>query len=150
NSTLFYRYDNTAQNADTYTGTATGLLSQRNNVTFNVNNPVSQTWSPQQNLYIDSQATIPYTGQTDVNQIYFKSSEQGVYNYTITATSSAGCDVTGTMEVTVETAISAPTGDTTQTLEDGDTLADLVVNGTDLVWYANAELTQQIADTTFV
>src|SRR5690606_27174557 len=45
-------------------------------------------------------------------------------------------------------AVAAPTGDTTQTLENGATLADLVVNGTNLVWYADADLTQVIPTTT--
>src|SRR5690606_10781588 len=59
-----------------------------------------------------------------------------------------GCTVSDDITIAVGAAITAPTGDATQTLEDGDTLADLVVNGTDLVWYADADLTQEIADTT--
>src|SRR5690554_4588520 len=148
NSTLFYRYDGTAHTADTYTGTATAMLSKRNNVTFSISNPVTITWTPQQNLYIDSAATIPYTAQTDGTLLYFKSSTQGTFNYTLTATTPAGCETSGEVEVVVNPAVAAPTGDTTQTLENGATLADLVVNGTNLVWYADADLTQVIPTTT--
>src|SRR5690606_15565620 len=46
------------------------------------------------------------------------------------------------------TMLTAPTGDAAQSLILGDSLADLEVAGTGLVWYADADLTDEIADTT--
>src|SRR5690606_4096596 len=44
----------------------------------------------------------------------------------------------------------APTGDAVQTVTEGTTLAGLEVNGTNLAWYADAELTQPLPTTTVV
>src|SRR5690554_1245064 len=44
--------------------------------------------------------------------------------------------------------IIAPTGETTQTLTEGQTLADLVVEGANLTWYSDASLTEEIPATT--
>src|SRR5690606_8725724 len=44
--------------------------------------------------------------------------------------------------------VTAPTGDTVQTVADGSTLADLAVNGTNLSWFEDADLTQSIPATT--
>src|SRR5690606_17788517 len=44
--------------------------------------------------------------------------------------------------------LTTPTGATAQTLESGDTLADLDVTGDDLVWYADETLTSVIPNTT--
>src|SRR5690554_868963 len=46
--------------------------------------------------------------------------------------------------------VTAPTGDTVQTVADGSTLADLTVNGTNLSWFEDADLTQSIPATTVV
>src|SRR5690554_1877823 len=43
--------------------------------------------------------------------------------------------------------ITAPVGDAIQTLDLGDTLADLDVTGTDLTWYSDATLTTEVAET---
>src|SRR5690606_23700570 len=43
-----------------------------------------------------------------------------------------------------------PTGAATQEMDADQTLADLVVSGTNLVWYADAALTQELANTTVV
>src|SRR5690606_27879604 len=44
--------------------------------------------------------------------------------------------------------VTAPTGDTVQTVADGSTLADLVVGGANLTWYSDASLTEEIPATT--
>src|SRR5690606_4068432 len=44
--------------------------------------------------------------------------------------------------------LTTPTGATAQTLESGDTLADLDVTGDDLVWYADAALTTVLPNST--
>src|SRR5690606_16637044 len=43
--------------------------------------------------------------------------------------------------------VPAPTGDTAQTLNDGQTLADLIVEGENLQWYADEDLTQPLEET---
>src|SRR5690606_13456781 len=104
------------------------------------------TWSPLTGLFTDAAGTVPYTGTPEF-AVYASPSA----NTTYTATATNGvCVYTDTVEVTVTPAPTAPTGATTQTLENGDSLADLVVNGTNLVWYADAALTQVIPNTTQV
>jgi|ADGO01.1.fsa_nt_gi hypothetical protein len=44
--------------------------------------------------------------------------------------------------------VATPTGETTQTLTEGQTLADLVVGGANLTWYSDASLTEEIPATT--
>lgn len=46
--------------------------------------------------------------------------------------------------------VTIPLGETEQTIEEGGTLADLAVIGDNLTWYADAELTQELPDTTEV
>lgn len=52
--------------------------------------------------------------------------------------------------LTIETAAdpcdeyTAPNGETTQTIDEGQTLADLVVEGENLTWYADEELTEEV------
>src|SRR5690606_6047967 len=43
--------------------------------------------------------------------------------------------------------VPAPTGDEAQTLTEGQTLADLVVEGENLQWYADADLTEALEET---
>jgi len=52
-----------------------------------------------------------------------------------------------TLVVTCPTIV-VPTGEANQTFTYGQTIADLVVNGNNLVWYADAELTTTIPNTT--
>ena len=51
------------------------------------------TWSPQTNLYVDSAATIPYTGQNSLT-VYHTSSTSGTSVYTATMTAPSGCSAT--------------------------------------------------------
>src|SRR5690606_854422 len=44
--------------------------------------------------------------------------------------------------------VMVPTGDTEQVLNEGDTLANLEVDGENLVWYVDEDLTEEIEDTT--
>src|SRR5690606_34381065 len=118
------------------------------NVLLTGNFQYDVTWSPINNLFIDAEGTIPYTEGTNSPIVYFMSENAASFNYTATAANDLGCEATSMVTVTVNPAMAAPTGDTTQTLENGDTLADLVVNGTNLVWYADADLTQVIPTTT--
>ncbi len=117
----------------------TGTLSlKRLNTTFdwtsNVANPI--TWSPTTNLYTDVSGTVPYTG-TNASTVYFKSNTVGTTSYTATATSVNTCTQSASVSVTVTTTV-APTGTSPQTFNAGQTLADLVVTGSNIVWYASA------------
>lgn len=49
-----------------------------------------------------------------------------------------------------DTLLPTPIGETTQTLLEGQTLADLIVEGDNLTWYADAELTTELPETTEV
>src|SRR5690606_26999033 len=108
------------------------------------------TWEPATNLYTDAAATVPYVSGEYAQVVYFKPTAQGDVTYTATSSTEFGCTVSDAITIAVGPAIVAPTGATTQTLENGDSLADLVVNGTNLVWYADAALTQAIPTTTQV
>ncbi len=54
--------------------------------------------------------------------------------------------------VEVQVTVNAPTvtGDTTQIYNEGDTLADLDITGTGIVWYADVQLTQVLPETTLL
>ncbi|SFQ65507.1 Ig-like domain-containing protein [Flavobacterium akiainvivens] len=70
----------------------------------------------------------------------------GVYfvSQTVNGCESARAEV----NVTVTNTPTAPVGNATQDFEEGDTLADLDVTGTGLVWYADEDLTDELpADT---
>lgn len=68
--------------------------------------------------------------------------------YTVRATNTTtGCFTEEIVEVTVNT-VAAPTGNAFQTLSEGQTLADLVVNGENLIWYSDDNLQEQIPSTT--
>jgi len=52
------------------------------------------------------------------------------------------------IDITVTAAPDTPTGEANQTFNAGQTIADLVVNGDNLVWYSNQGLTTTIPNTT--
>lgn len=104
-------------------------------ITGTVNSDV--TWSPEAELYLDAEATQPYTGQ-ETSLVYAK----GVTNivYTATATNGFGCEATQEIEVDV-VSVEIPTGDAVQEIT-GDTAAfisDIVVVGNNIVWYATLQ-----------
>ncbi len=68
--------------------------------------------------------------------------------YTVRATNTTtGCFTEETVEVTVNS-VAVPTGETEQTLTEGQTLADLIVEGENLTWYSDEALQNQISATT--
>ncbi len=126
-----YNYDNLAA----ATGTAS---TKRFNATFNVEAQTETTWSPVTNLYTDADATIAYTEDTNATVVYFKSDVAVTETYTVTSTSSAGCSVSSTVDVTVDV-VAAPTVDNADvTLCDGATVAELMATGDNIQWYAAA------------
>ncbi len=106
------------------------------------------TWSPATNLYTDAAGTIPYVGGTNAPIVYFLGNG-GSYSYTASSASSTGCQTSESIDVTVTDAPDAPAALSPQTLNGGQTLADLVVTATgSLTWYSDAGLTNQISSTT--
>ena len=59
-------------------------------------NPTSITWSPHEGLYIDEDATIPYAGE-NLATVY--AMPEHSETYTVTATSSVGCETTAEVEI---------------------------------------------------
>jgi hypothetical protein len=107
------------------------------------------SWSPATNLYTDSAATTPYVSGDATSVVYFKGSTAGNQDYTVTSTTAAGCENSGTITVTVNETPDAPVATSPQELNEGQTLADLAVTATgDLTWYADAALTIEVPSTT--
>jgi len=67
--------------------------------------------------------------------------------YTLTVTTEEGCSSVHTVVVT-EIHTDMPEGYALQILNEGQTLEDVVVSGTDLTWYSDEELTTEIPSTT--
>lgn len=62
-------------------------------------------------------------------------------------TYSLDLQVTGILDVGLNTVVAAPTGDTTQDLSIGDTVAQLVATGTAIQWYSSAVSYSALAGT---
>lgn len=82
--------------------TSTGGAAQADRpvISFEYNSPNSITWSPASNLFIDTNATIPYTTGNIASTVYAKISNTATY--TATATNSVGCTSTATTTVNVD------------------------------------------------
>jgi len=119
------------------------------NVILTGNFQYDVTWSPIDNLFIDADATIPYTEGANNPIVYFMSANANTFNYTATTLNELGCDTTSVITITVN-GITTPTGTANQTVVEGTTLADLAVVGENLVWYADEALTNEIPATTEV
>ena len=99
-STRWYRVDNaSAATVDAYSGTASNTYSQRNDITFDFNNPATLTWSPVSGLYTDAGASSAYTG-TPATTVYANPATAGSYTYTATATN-VGCSSSSNVNLTV-------------------------------------------------
>lgn len=127
-------------------GTPT-IRAEKFNVKMLAQIPVDVVWSPNTNLFTDTSATTAYTG-TPASSVYFNSDNAGQYVYTATASSSAGCSISGTVTVNVNDTPDAPVAVSPQSLNEGQTLADLTVGGSGLVWYSDSGLTTEIPSTT--
>lgn len=109
--------------------TVTPALSLRRlNVVFGQNNGTGINWSWNPGALLGSSVAVAPTTTT---------------TYTVTATNTTTtCSTQATVEVAVNAA-PTPTGDAIQTIEVSNaadaTIADLVVNGTNLTWYASEE-----------
>lgn len=139
-------------NAETYYTTATGnaTLYNFNNTTattgtasakkfdIKISQNIEQvvTWSSVENLYLDEEATQPYTEGENAATVYFISETAGVVNYTATMTNIFGCSVSADVEVNVSVT-AVPVVETEQELCNGATVIDLIADGNDIQWYAN-------------
>lgn len=106
------------------------------------------TWSPITNLFLDAQATIAYEG-TQTATVYMKTSEGGEYTYTATLTvGDCGSISTDVVVEVIETAL--PIAADQQTFDEGETLADLDVEGTEITWYSDVAGTTELPNTTLL
>jgi hypothetical protein len=103
------------------------------NVTISGNQSTAITWSPISGLYIDALAETAYNGE-NLSTVYAKPSVSATY--TATATSDAGCFITGQSAVTVNPVIT-PTFDPVPAICAGESLSPLPttsVNGITGTW----------------
>jgi hypothetical protein len=111
--------DNTATTEYTFTPAA-GEHASTATLTITVNQPTAST--------LAEEACDSYT----LNGTTYTSSG----TYTQVSTNALGCDHTTTLNLTIENAVPV-TGQSTQTLVVGATIADIVVSPSTVVWYAS-------------
>ena len=95
---LYRTQDNTVDvctNTTSPTSTTT-----RPNLRISTLETANTTWSPVTNLFLDSAATVPYTGG-NATLVYVKSATPFSTNYTVTSTSTAGCSNSSTVAVNI-------------------------------------------------
>jgi len=111
--------------------------------TFNAGQTIADLDVNGQNLVWSSSSTFSDT---------LSDSEPLVDGATYYVRSESGNCQSSALAITVNldclSVVSTPTGDATQTFNAGQTIADLVVNGTNLVWYADSSLTTILPTTT--
>lgn len=113
-----------------------GSSEKRPNIRFAHHVNYEVTWSSVENLYLDEEATQPYTEGENAATVYFMSETAGVVNYTATMTNIFGCSVSADVEVNVNVT-AVPVVETEQEFCNGATVIDLVADGNDIQWYAN-------------
>ncbi|MGL2967467.1 hypothetical protein ACSVH6_12745, partial [Flavobacterium sp. XGLA_31] len=86
----------------------------------------SLIWSPTTNLFIDSAATIPYTGDSR-DLVYATNLPLAGATYTVTGTSAGGCTATANVTITVSVPTAAPSAN--QTICPGNA-ATITITGT--------------------
>lgn len=116
----------------------TGTINdKRLNIKFSVKSS-NITWYPTTNLYTDATATVPYQAGQNLGTVYVRANTAGTTTYEALLTSSLGCTTTFASTITVQN-VQAPQGDTSQTFNEGATLADIAVTGNNMVWYATLQ-----------
>ncbi len=115
---------------------SSGSSEKRPNIRFAHHVNYEVTWSSVENLYLDEEATQPYTEGENAGTVYFKSETAGVVNYTATMANSFGCSVTADVEVNVSVTEVPDVGEELDFCS-AATVADLLTEDDNIVWYAN-------------
>lgn len=132
----------------------TGTISKKRfNTRFTFEYSLPVTWSPVTGLFTDEDGTIPYTAAMNALTVY--AVPQADTTYVATITNNLDCDSTASVLVTIGEPSALPTAAATQNYTEGQTLADLLVTGENIQWYADANgenplpLTTVLTDTTY-
>lgn len=118
--------------------------------TFTMDPSGTNDFCQEQVLTVPLGSSNNYQWQKDGNDISgansntFTASESGIYTCVIT---NGSCNYT-TTATNLNLTSPIPTGDINQVFINGDTLADLIVTGTNLQWYANSSDTNPIPSST--
>lgn len=118
--------------------------------TFAIDPSGNNDFCQEQVLTVPSGYSNTYQWQKDGNDISgatsntYTATESGVYTCNI---NNGSCNFT-TSATTLNLTAEQPTADTNQAFNSGDTLADLIVTGTNLQWYANSSETNPIPSST--
>lgn len=118
--------------------------------TFAMNPSGTNDFCQEQVLTVPLGSSNTYQWQKDgsdisgANSNTFTASESGIYTCVIT---NGSCNYT-TTATNLNLISSIPTGDINQSFNNGDTLDDLIVTGTNLQWYANISDTNPIPSST--
>jgi hypothetical protein len=131
------------------TYTTSGAHNIRPNMTFiHTMEHTMITWSPTTDLYADVAATIPYLADSYASTVYFKPTTIGEVSYTATSNTDLGCSISDTATITVNASPDMPIGGSFQIMNEGQLISDLLVDGSNLVWYSDASLSAVIEATT--
>lgn len=133
------------QRSITGTTVSGSFSANRLNIRFTGVKSTPVTWTPTAGLYTNAAATTPYTG-TDAQTVYAKPTV--TTQYVAAATNAAGCSATAVTDITVNPASALPVATSPQNFTTGQTLANLVVAGTGLIWYSAATGTAVLPATT--
>lgn len=101
-STNWYREDGATATVILNATTANSSGNSRPNMVLKTLIPTTISWSPIDNLFTDSAATVPYVANGDASKVYFKSSTAATATtYTATSKTGLGCIRSATVDVTV-------------------------------------------------
>jgi hypothetical protein len=118
--------------------------------TFEIDPSGNSEFCKEQVLIVPIGYSNTYQWQKDGNDIsgatsnIFTATESGVYTCNV---NNGSCNFT-TSATTLNLTAEQPTADTNQVFNSGETLADLIVTGTNLQWYANGHETNTIPSST--
>ncbi len=124
-----------------------GSSEKRPNIRFAHHVDYEVTWSSVENLYLDEEATQPYTEGENAATVYFKSETAGIVNYTATMTNIFGCSVNADVEVTVNVTELPDVGEELDFCG-AATVANLLTEDSNIVWYANETEGEALAEDT--
>jgi hypothetical protein len=141
--------DNTATTTYTFTPDA-GQCANAATMTIAVNSNTTPTFTQVAAICFGaSLSALPTTSNNSVTGTWSPAlNNTATTTYTFTP-ATGQCATTGTMTIVVNTIVT-PTGLANQTFVTGQTIADIVVTGTGITWYADAALTTPLPTTTLL